>query len=71
MVWKYRRKERISTTTAAAAAVVIALKFHPKHVKNKNKTKHMMKISHINIIHDKKIQQVNQIVIKMLNKYEN
>jgi hypothetical protein len=29
------------------------LKFHPKHVINKNKTKHIMKISHINIIYDK------------------
>ena len=26
----------------------IALKFHPKHVTNKNKTKQIMKISHIN-----------------------
>jgi hypothetical protein len=25
------------------------LKFHPKHVTNKNKTKHIMKISHINV----------------------
>jgi len=41
-------------TTAAAAAAAIALKFHPKHVKNKNKTKHIMKISHIKIIYDKK-----------------
>jgi hypothetical protein len=29
------------------------LKFHPKHVTNKNKTKHIMKIPHINIIYDK------------------
>jgi hypothetical protein len=30
------------------------LKFHPKHVTNKNKTKHIMKISHINVnIYDK------------------
>ena len=32
-----------------AAAAAIALKFHPKHVTNKNKTKHIMKISHINV----------------------
>ena len=37
----------------AVAAAAIALKFHPKHVINKNKTKHIMKISHINIIYDK------------------
>ena len=37
----------------AAAADAIVLKFHPKHVTNKNKTKHM-KISHINVnIYDK------------------
>jgi hypothetical protein len=29
------------------------LKFHPKHVTNTNKTKHIMKIPHINIIYDK------------------
>jgi 20S proteasome alpha/beta subunit len=49
---KYRRKERISTTTttgSAAVAVAIALKFHSKHVTNRNKTKHIMKISHINV----------------------
>jgi hypothetical protein len=43
---------------AATAAIhtylrAAALKFHPKHVTNKNKTKHIMKISHINIIYDK------------------
>jgi hypothetical protein len=27
--------------------------FHPKHVSNKNKAKHNMKIPHINIIYDK------------------
>jgi cobalamin biosynthesis protein CbiD len=61
---KYRRKERISTTTttgsaaataaSAAVAVAIALKFHSKHVTNKNKTKHIMKISQIKVnIYDK------------------
>jgi hypothetical protein len=25
------------------------LKFHPEHVTNKSKTKHIMKISHINV----------------------
>jgi hypothetical protein len=35
-------------------AAAIALKYHPKHVANKNKTKHIMKISHINVnIYDK------------------
>ena len=34
----------------AAAAAAIGLKFHPKHVTNKNKTKHIMKISHISFI---------------------
>jgi hypothetical protein len=38
----------------AAAAADIALKFHPKHVTNTNKTKDIMKISHINVnIYDK------------------
>ena len=32
-----------------SAAAAITLKFHPKHVTNKNKTKHIMKISHINV----------------------
>ena len=36
-----------------AAAAAAALKFHPKHVSNKNKAKHNMKIPHINIIYDK------------------
>jgi hypothetical protein len=35
------------------------LKFHPKHVTNKNKTKHIMKISHINVnIYDKTVQSI-------------
>jgi hypothetical protein len=33
---------------AAAAAAVISLEFHPNHVTNKTKAKHIMKISHIN-----------------------
>jgi hypothetical protein len=37
----------IHTYPRAAAAAVIPLKFHPKHVTNKNKAKHIMKISHI------------------------
>jgi hypothetical protein len=36
-----------ASAAAAAAAAAITLKFHPKHVTNKNKTKHIMKISHI------------------------
>jgi hypothetical protein len=37
-----------------AAVAAIGLKFNPKHVTNKNKTKHIMKISHINVnIYDK------------------
>ena len=40
--------------SAADAAAAITLKFNPKYVKNKNKTKHIMKISHINLnIYDK------------------
>jgi Tfp pilus assembly major pilin PilA len=38
-----------SFAAVAAAAAAIALKFHPKHVTNKIKTKHIMKISHINV----------------------
>jgi hypothetical protein len=34
-------------TSSSAAAYSITLKFHPKHVTNKNKTKHIVKISHI------------------------
>jgi hypothetical protein len=38
----------------AAAAAAISLKFYTKHVTNKNKTKHIMKISYINVkIYDK------------------
>ena len=49
--WKYLEDTQ---SAAAAAAAVIRLKFHPKHVTNKNKTKHIMKISHINVsIYDK------------------
>jgi hypothetical protein len=33
----------------AAAAAAITLKFHQKHATNKNKNKHIMKISHINV----------------------
>ena len=33
-----------AAAVAAAAAAAIALKFHPKHVTNKNKSKHIMKI---------------------------
>jgi hypothetical protein len=39
----------INPRAAVAAAAAIGLKFHPKHVTNKNKTKHIMKISHINV----------------------
>jgi hypothetical protein len=43
-----------SAAAAAAAAATIALKFRSKHITNKNKTKHIMKISHINVnIYDK------------------
>jgi hypothetical protein len=46
---KYR-----AAAAAAAAAAAIGLKFHTKHATNKNKTKHIMKISHINVsIYDK------------------
>ena len=39
---------------AAASAATIALEFHTKHVTNTNKTKHIMKISHISVnIYDK------------------
>jgi hypothetical protein len=34
---------------AAAVAAVMSLKFYPKHATNKTKTKHIMKISHINV----------------------
>jgi hypothetical protein len=39
--------------SSSSAAVIIALRFHPKHVTSKNKTKHIMKISLINITYDK------------------
>ena len=34
---------------AAVAAAAGGLKFHTKHARNKNKTKHIVKISHINV----------------------
>ena len=43
----YPRAAAASAAVAAAAAA-IGLKFYPKHVTNKNKTKHIMKISYIN-----------------------
>jgi hypothetical protein len=45
----YLRAAAINTYLRAAAASAISLKFHPEHVTNKNKTKHIMKISHINV----------------------
>jgi hypothetical protein len=48
----YSRAAAIHTyprAAAAAAAAIISLKVHPKHVTKKNKTKHIMKISHINV----------------------
>jgi hypothetical protein len=43
-----------AAAAAAATAAAIALKFHPKHVTSKNKTKHIIKISHISVnIYDK------------------
>ena len=45
---------RWQNLVSIAVAAAIALKFHPKHVTNTNKTKHIMKISHINVsIYDK------------------
>jgi hypothetical protein len=39
-----------------AAAAAITLQFYPKHVINKNKTKHIMKIPYINVkIYDKTV----------------
>jgi hypothetical protein len=55
----------------AAAAAAIGLKFHPKHVTNKNKTKHIMKKSYINVSIYDKTATSQQIVTKMLNKHEN
>ena len=44
----------VVVVVAATAAAAIGLKFLPKHVTNKNKSKHIMKISHINVnIYDK------------------
>jgi hypothetical protein len=46
--------ENTPRAVVAAAAAAIGLKFHPKHVTNKNKTKHIMKKSYINVsIYDK------------------
>jgi hypothetical protein len=44
---------RWQNPVSRAAAAAIALKFHPRHVTPKNKTKHILKIPHINIIYDK------------------
>ena len=44
----------LRAAAAAASAATIASEFHTKHVTNTNKTKHIMKISHINVnIYDK------------------
>jgi hypothetical protein len=64
--WPPKQKPYTPAVAAAAAAAAIGLKFHPKHVTNKNKTKHIMKISHINVNIYDKLQQVNTIVNKML-----
>ena len=37
-------------TSSSSTTTTKALKFHPKHATNKNKTKHIMKISHISFI---------------------
>ena len=56
-----------ATATDAAEAAIL-LKFHSKHVTIKNKTKHIMKISHINVnIYDK----TTATSLKMLNEDEN
>jgi hypothetical protein len=61
---KYTQSRAAAAATAAVAAAIytraaqaaIGLKFHPKHVTNKNKSKHIMKISHINVnIYDKTV----------------
>ena len=39
-----------STTTNTTTTTAIALKFRPKHVTNKNKTKYIMKIAHISFV---------------------
>ena len=57
------------SAAAAAAAVAAALKFHLKHVTNKNKTKHIMNISHINIIYDKTTTRNVVIDRKFTKKY--
>ena len=45
---------RAAAGAAATAAATLALKFHPIHVTNKNETKHIMKLSHVNVsIYDK------------------
>jgi Tfp pilus assembly major pilin PilA len=46
--------ENTPRAAVAAATAAIGLKLHPKHVTNKNKTKHIMKISYISVnIYDK------------------
>ena len=61
---KYTQSRAAAAAAAAVAAAIytraaqaaIGLKFHPKHVTNKNKSKHIMKISHINVnIYDKTV----------------
>jgi hypothetical protein len=61
----------VASAAVAAAAAAIGLKFHPKHVTNKNKTKHIMKKSYINVSIYDKTATSQQIVTKMLNKHEN
>jgi hypothetical protein len=50
----YPRAAAATAIYPRAAAAAITLKFHQKDVTNKNKMKHSMKISHINVnIYDK------------------
>jgi hypothetical protein len=42
--------QQLPAAAAAAAAAALALKFHPKHATNKNKTKYIMKIAHISFV---------------------
>jgi hypothetical protein len=39
-----------TATTSSSSRRALALKFHPKHVTNKNKTKYIMKIAHISFV---------------------
>ena len=63
-------KHTYSSAAAAAAAVAaISLKSHTEHATNKNKTKHIMKISQINVCIYGNYGRKVRWIVKRFGKY--